>query len=183
MSDLVQPVPLTVVIVHRGARVLLGHKQTGLGAGYWNGFGGKVGSGETVVAAARRELWEEAGIKASALHQHGVIHALFSSDEAVADLHLSPTRVSRELHIHVFRVTQYRGRPKPSVEMHPEWWSVNSLPYSQMWPSDPLWLPLLLAGKYFTLRASFRDSGTMLQATVKELAQPPISWHNEDILL
>ena len=53
----------TLVFVLDEARgVLLGMKKRGFGVGLWNGFGGKVEAGESVVAAAARELSEEAGI-------------------------------------------------------------------------------------------------------------------------
>lgn len=48
-----------------------------LRAGYWNGFGGKVEAGETVEAAARRELQEEAGITATAMHHCGRLTFVF----------------------------------------------------------------------------------------------------------
>ncbi|KAJ2629167.1 hypothetical protein H4R22_003483, partial [Coemansia sp. RSA 1290] len=37
-------------------RVLLGLKKRGLGEGLWNGFGGKLETGETLYACAQREL-------------------------------------------------------------------------------------------------------------------------------
>ena len=36
-------------------------KKRGFGVGKWNGFGGKVEAGETVVEAAAREVTEECG--------------------------------------------------------------------------------------------------------------------------
>jgi len=45
---------LTLVLVLQPGRVLLGMKKRGFGAGKWNGFGGKVQTGETIEAAARR---------------------------------------------------------------------------------------------------------------------------------
>ena len=47
---------------HTPQRMLLGMKKRGFGMGKWNGFGGKVEPDETVEAAARRELEEEAGL-------------------------------------------------------------------------------------------------------------------------
>ena len=52
---------VTLVFVHDNQKVLLGYKKRGFGAGRWNGFGGKVETGETLEQAARRELKEESG--------------------------------------------------------------------------------------------------------------------------
>ncbi len=42
---------LTLCIPVREQRVLLGMKKRGFGSGKWNGFGGKVESGETLEEA------------------------------------------------------------------------------------------------------------------------------------
>ena len=52
---------LTLVFLRDATRVLLGMKKRGFGVGKWNGFGGKVEPGETVVEAAAREVTEECG--------------------------------------------------------------------------------------------------------------------------
>lgn len=44
----------TLVLVTRNSEILLGLKKRGLGEGKWNGFGGKVEFGETVIRAAMR---------------------------------------------------------------------------------------------------------------------------------
>ncbi|CAN0261386.1 unnamed protein product, partial [Ectocarpus fasciculatus] len=51
--------------------ILLGMKKRGFGEGKWNGFGGKVESGESVDEAAKRELMEEAGVTARELSLRG----------------------------------------------------------------------------------------------------------------
>ena len=48
--------------VRKDGRVLLGHKRRGMGAGKWNGFGGKREDGETMRECAARELFEESGL-------------------------------------------------------------------------------------------------------------------------
>ena len=45
---------LTLVLVCNADKVLLGMKKRGFGEGRWNGFGGKVETGETIPEAAVR---------------------------------------------------------------------------------------------------------------------------------
>lgn len=45
---------LTLVLITRPNQVLLGMKKRGFGQGRWNGFGGKVEKGETILEAAKR---------------------------------------------------------------------------------------------------------------------------------
>ena len=52
---------LTLVLLREANRVLLGMKKRGFGVGKWNGFGGKLEQGETVLEAAAREVREECG--------------------------------------------------------------------------------------------------------------------------
>ena len=50
---------LTLVAVLKENNILLGMKKRGFGEGRWNGFGGKVETGETIEEGAKRELKEE----------------------------------------------------------------------------------------------------------------------------
>ena len=45
---------LTLAFIRDGDRLLLGMKKRGFGAGKWNGFGGKVDPGETILQGAVR---------------------------------------------------------------------------------------------------------------------------------
>ena len=140
---------LTLSFVTRrgGQEVLLGEKKRGFGAGYWNGFGGKIEVGESVAEAAARELREEAGIECRDLRVRG--HLLFSFED----------------HEHLMDVTVFTGQkvvgmPGESDEMRPRWTKVSAIPYDQMWPDDRYWLPRILAGSnieaYFHLDANHR---------------------------
>lgn len=76
---------LTLCIIHDHPRVLLGLKKRGFGIGRWNGFGGKVEPGETVEAAAKREVLEEAGIKITHIESEEMKSQWFHIDEIPLD--------------------------------------------------------------------------------------------------
>ena len=45
---------LTLVLVREPGKILLGMKKRGFGQGRWNGFGGKVENGESILEGAKR---------------------------------------------------------------------------------------------------------------------------------
>jgi mutator protein MutT len=110
---------LTLVIVTNGNRILLGMKKRGFGAGLYNGFGGKVEPGETIEEAAKRELWEEVGIVANELSNVGQLEFVFADE-------------SPDLLVHLFLLSPYEGEVTESEEMKPEWYTFDTIPYSQM---------------------------------------------------
>lgn len=137
----------TLCVVHQGPKILLGMKKVGLGAGRWNGFGGKVEAGESIEAAALRELREEVCIEAIGIAQKGVLEFSFDNDPKI-------------LEVHVFEVTTFSGEPKETDEMTPRWFDIAQIPYDQMWSDDIHWLPLLLAGKTFRGKFHFDRPST-----------------------
>jgi 8-oxo-dGTP pyrophosphatase MutT (NUDIX family) len=131
---------VTLCLLVRGdppTEILMGFKKAGFGAGKYDGFGGKVEAGETILNAAIREVQEEVGLIVSEedLQPVGRLTFLFPAD---------PTwdRVA-----HVFLVTAWEGRPTESVEMRPVWFRVNDIPFEQMWQGDVHWIPRILAGE------------------------------------
>ena len=48
---------------------------------------------------------------------------------------------------HLYLVYDWEGIPTESEEMNPKWFSFDEIPYSQMFPDDTHWLPLVLEGK------------------------------------
>lgn len=138
---------LTLCIVSENNKVLLGMKKRRFGAGLWNGFGGKVEKGENIDDSIKRELEEEAGIKALEISKRGILDFEFKDNPKV-------------LEVHIYSILKYEGEPKETEEMKPEWFGVGEIPFDKMWPSDVFWLPLFLDNKKFKGRFLFdRPSG------------------------
>ena len=127
--------------------VLLGFKKAGFGAGKYAGFGGKVETGETVVAAAARELKEEAGIHAAGENLRQMAHLTF----------VFPAQPSSSQVVHAFLVTAWDGDPVESREMEPAWFTVSDLPFGRMWQDNAHWLPRILAGERVRAVFTFKD--------------------------
>ncbi|XP_033747423.1 7,8-dihydro-8-oxoguanine triphosphatase-like [Pecten maximus] len=128
---------LTLVLLRQAPNILLGMKKRGFGAGRWNGFGGKVEPGETIKAAARRELLEESCVVCDDLKEVGHLKFEFIGEPQI-------------LEVHVFTSSNFEGEPKETEEMRPQWFEEKSIPFDQMWPDDLHWFPLLLNGKTFS---------------------------------
>jgi len=140
--------------------VLLGLKKVGFGAGKYTGFGGKVEAGETVTAAAVRELWEETGVRTQEEDLRWVGHLTF----------LFPANPAWDQTVYVFLVTKWEGEPRESGEMRPAWFPVGHLPFDRMWQDGAHWLPRVLAGE--RVRAVFvfgEDNESLAEARVERL--------------
>lgn len=146
---------LTLVLIVRGEKILLGMKKRGFGAGRWNGFGGKVEAGESIEDAARRETKEECGVGITAMTEVGVHEFRFA------------TKPEEVLEVHVFRVQDYKWEPVETEEMRPEWFSVKNIPYDEMWPDDRFWIPIFLEGKKFRTRFLFGDGDAVLEQEIQ----------------
>lgn len=141
---------LTLCMVHRHPKILLGMKKRGFGTGRWNGFGGHVEPGEAIEAAAMRELREESGLIAGAVAKVGTLTFRWQAKPEV-------------LEVHVFAVPQHSGEPQESDEMRPQWFAVDAIPYDAMWADDKYWLPLFLAGKKFEGEFMFDGNDHIIQ--------------------
>ncbi len=149
---------MTLCVVYRHPRVLLGMKKRGFGAGRWNGFGGKVMAKETIENAAQRELREEAGVKDENLEKVGIIDFEFKGNPEI-------------LQVHIFKSDNFSGEPSESEEMKPQWFHINEIPFKKMWPDDKYWMPLFLSGKKFKGRFLFGESDIILKQRLVEVEE------------
>jgi 8-oxo-dGTP pyrophosphatase MutT (NUDIX family) len=153
----------TLIFPLQGGRVLLGLKKRGFGNGRWGGFGGKVEAGETVVASAVRELYEEASLQVAESNLRYVGRLTF----------LFPFKPAWDQVVYVFLVEQWAGDAAESEEMRPAWFAPAEIPYQQMWQDGRYWLPIVLDGRCIQATFTFRaDNESVAEATLKII--PPV---------
>ena len=154
---------MTVCCVHNGSQILLGEiKKEGPLKGKFNGFGGKVEEGETVEAAAKRELLEECCIVPLDMQKRGIINFIFDEEG-------NPFSGKPQVELHIYSVTEFEGEPTETNEMLPTWFSYDAIPYGKMWPDDQYWLPLVLKGKFFKGTFYLKDTELIKHYEFKEV--------------
>lgn len=149
---------LTLLFLREDDQILLAMKKRGFGEGRWNGVGGKLEPGETTEQAVVRECEEEISVTPSEFYK--VAEIIFDEQH----------QGSRELlQVHAFICTKWSGEPTESEEMAPKWFSVDAIPYDEMWADDPHWLPLVLAGKKLQCTFELDQNDQITQKTVTEV--------------
>ena len=133
----------------------LAMKKRGFGVGRWNGVGGKLELGETVEAAARRETWEEIGVRPQSLTPMAELYFYF------------PHQPGWHQKVHVFMTEEWSGEPQESEEMKPQWYAADALPMDKMWPDDAFWLPAVLAGQFVRAAFIFGEGDVILTQLVQ----------------
>lgn len=146
---------LTLCIIQKGDKVLLGMKKRGFGQGKWNGFGGKLKQREGLVDAMKREVQEEVGVSLCEFEERGVLEFEFLGNPET-------------LEVHVFKALDFEGEPQETEEMEPKWFSIHEIPFGSMWPDDRLWFPLFLKGKRFKGKFLFSGFDTIERYTLEE---------------
>jgi 8-oxo-dGTP diphosphatase len=126
-------IPRTLVFLTNGDAVLLlkGAPTKRLWANRYNGLGGHVEPGETIVAAALREVWEEAGIAAGEIDGFGL--------RALINVEGSPQGVLLCVFVGSTRTLSVVGSPEGT----PEWVPIARLGELDLVDGDRL-LPRLL---------------------------------------
>ncbi len=150
----------TLIFLTRDNQILLGLKKRGFAQGKLNGFGGKIEAGETIPAAAARELREECGVQVDANDLAPVARLEF----------FFPAKPEWDQIVHAFLARRWRGEPRETDEMQPMWFDTKAIPYAKMWADDAHWLPLVLQGKRVEATFTFADDNeTVRETRIREL--------------
>lgn len=149
----------TLCFLVKDNKVLLAMKKRGFGEGLWNGVGGKV-KDETIEEALKREAKEEIGVELVFLDKVALIHFYFPDE---------PEKEGWNQDVHVFLVTDWKGKPEESEEMKPQWFQKNKLPLEKMWDDDKYWLPEVLSGKKIEAWFAFDSSEKIIQQKIAGL--------------
>ncbi len=133
----------TLLFVRQADRLLLIRKKRGLGAGKINGPGGRLDAGESPLQCAIREVQEELCITPIGVEPRGELAFQFVDGYA--------------LYVHVFSAIGCEGEPQETDEALPLWFSIDAIPFDQMWADDRLWFPHLLNKQHFLGHFLFDD--------------------------
>jgi len=153
-KDRYQLVPRVLCFITLGDEVLLlkGAPDKKIWPGKYNGLGGHVERGESVHAAAEREIHEEAGLAVSDLRLRGVI--TIETGEAVG------------IGLFVFTATANSREVIPSPEGALEWIPIHKIAALDLVEDLPLLLPRVLALKpddpCFSARYTYDAEGKLV---------------------
>lgn len=131
------PIKNTVLFLIKDDQILLGMKKRGFGAGWWNGFGGKLDPGETFDQSVIRETREECTLEIHSLQT--VARLLFYFDGQL------------EIACQAYITRDFSGKPQETEEMRPQWFKLDAIPYDTMWPGDDQWIPQVIASDGSTI--------------------------------
>lgn len=147
----------TLLILRKDKKILLARKKRGFGFGKWNGVGGKVEEKETPEEAMIRETQEEISVTPIEYEKIGIIRFVEYIKEEL---------ITNDMHLYI--ATKWQGVPKESEEMQPKWFSINNLPWEEMFSDDKYWLPLVLKGKKLDAFFEYDKNWNLQKQEVKE---------------
>ena len=140
-------------------KLLLAMKKRGYGKGKWNGVGGKFDfekGDKNIIDTAIRETKEEIGVEIKEFEKIAII------------TFLNPQEIENQK-AHIFLAKDWKGDPKESEEMKPQWFFTDKIPFNEMWPDDKFWLPKILEGKKLKAEFVSKEKETISHYNIKIL--------------
>ena len=145
----------TLLFLRRGDEILLAMKKRGFGKDRWNGVGGKIEPDETEEQALIRECQEEIEVTPTKFEKIAVLDFTF------------PDGTTEIQSLIAYVATEWRGEPKETEEMAPQWFKLDQIPYDDMWQDDIVWLPQVLKDKKLRGNFMFDTDDNMTKAEIE----------------
>ncbi len=148
----------TLCLLRKDDKILLARKKRGFGEGKYNGVGGKLEGSETPEEAMIRETREEINVTPTKYEKVGTVEfdEYYKGEQA-------------NLIFHLYMAYEWDGEPTESEEMAPKWFSIDEIPYDEMFRDDTYWLPLVLEGKKIKAYFKFDKEWNILEKKIEEL--------------
>jgi 8-oxo-dGTP diphosphatase len=131
------------VLLERDGKIALGKRKNAFGAGHYSMPAGHIDPGETVMECAKRELFEETGIKADFEFRCARLLKPYSIDSVKAETYVAFCVAAKN----------WKGEPKnkePEKNEGWEWFPLKSLP-------KPLFPPVEMLIECLKNNKSFLD--------------------------
>ncbi len=147
----------------RGDEVLLAEKQRKIGAGFLNGFGGRVEASDIDIWGTNiRETEEEVGIRIKTTQKLGEITFHNPSEDEIL----------RKMVVHIFAATEWDGEPIETDEMKKiDWYKIADLDYDRFLPADRLFLPIILKGICVKGLIEYNDDWSVRSSSITEVTK------------
>lgn len=137
----------TLCYVRRNNQTLMIHrikKANDMHQGKWNGLGGKLEPGETPEECARREIYEESGLRVRRLEWKGILtFPAFSNEE--------------DWYTFIFIAEPEEGELIDSAEGVLSWIPDEELLGLHLWEGDRIFLPWLDRPGYFSGKFVYQE--------------------------
>jgi len=147
MSDLSIFQPAVLCYLKRNKQTLMiyrNKKENDYHKGKWNGLGGKFEVGEFPEDCAKREVFEESGLKLNSLELKGII--TFPKFDGIKDWI-----------VFIFISEDFEGEIKDSPEGKIEWIDDDKLLDLNLWEGDIIFLPWLKQEKFFSAKFIYEN--------------------------
>jgi len=146
----------TLCYLRQNGKTLMVHrikKPNDIHEGKWNGLGGKLEPGETPEECARREIFEESGLRANKLALKGLLtFPLFAHDE--------------DWYAFVFVGSELEGGLIDSPEGNLAWIDDDKLTELNLWEGDRIFLPWLDRPGFFSGKFVYQNGALVEYSAV-----------------